>query len=105
MSAATPTEQAEILLANAVDTLPKGLLLTQLEEAASEGRPLRVKLGIDPSTADIHLGHCVVLSKMRQFQDLGHHAILAIIGDYTARVGDPSLKSKTRPMISEEEVQ
>src|SRR5262245_6069468 len=63
-------------------------------------KPLRIKLGLDPTTPDIHLGHSVVLRKMRQFQDMGHKAVL-IIGDYTARIGDPSGKSKTRPVLDE----
>jgi tyrosyl-tRNA synthetase len=67
------------------------------------GRPLRVKLGVDPTAPDIHLGHCVVLGKLREFQDRGHIAVL-VIGDWTARVGDPSGRSSTRPMLSQEEI-
>src|SRR6058998_956122 len=66
-------------------------------------RPLRVKLGVDPTTSDIHLGHTVVLRKLRQFQDLGHEAIL-IIGDFTAMIGDPSGRSVTRPQLTREQV-
>jgi tyrosyl-tRNA synthetase len=79
-------------------------LAERLTEAAGAGRPLRVKLGMDPTAPDIHLGHTVVLRKMRQFQDLGHKAVL-IIGDYTARVGDPSGVNKTRPMLSADEIE
>ena len=68
-----------------------------------EGRPLRVKLGLDPTAPDIHLGHTVVLQKLREFQDLGHVVVL-IVGDYTARVGDPSGRSATRPLLSGEEI-
>lgn len=75
----------------------------KLEGAAREGRPLNIKLGLDPSAPDIHLGHSVLLRKIRQLQDLGHHAII-IIGDYTGRIGDPSGKSKTRRQLTEEEV-
>ena len=75
----------------------------RLRLAAAAGRPLRVKLGMDPTAPDIHIGHSVVLRKMRQFQDLGHKAVL-IIGDYTARVGDPSGVNKTRPMLSDEQI-
>ena len=75
-------------------------LRARLEGAAKTGRPMRVKLGMDPTAPDIHLGHTVVLGKMRQFQDLGHKAVL-IIGDYTARIGDPSGKTKTRPILDE----
>src|SRR5262245_47149253 len=75
-------------------------LRARLEASAKSGKPLRVKLGMDPTAPDIHLGHTVVLRKMRQFQDLGHKAVL-IIGDYTARIGDPSGKTKARPMLDE----
>lgn len=78
-------------------------LQKKLDASARTGRPLRVKLGMDPSAPDVHLGHTVVLRKMRQFQDAGHQAIL-IIGDFTALIGDPSGKSKTRPVLSPEEV-
>src|SRR5213078_1281537 len=67
------------------------------------GRPLRIKLGVDPTTSDIHLGHSIVLRKLRQFQDLGHQAIL-IIGDFTGMIGDPSGRSATRPQLTHEEV-
>src|SRR5207249_1074052 len=69
-------------------------------ERSRMGKPLRIKLGLDPTAPDIHLGHTVVLRKMRQFQDLGHRAVL-IIGDYTARIGDPSGRSKTRPVLDD----
>ena len=72
--------------------------------AASGGRQLRVKLGMDPTAPDIHLGHSVVLRKMRQFQDLGHKAVL-IIGDYTARIGDPTGRDTTRPILSEDKIE
>ncbi len=79
-------------------------LSRKLASAARAGRPLRIKLGLDPSSPDIHLGHTVVLGLMRRFQDLGHTAVL-IIGDYTARIGDPSGKTKTRPMLTDEEIE
>src|SRR4051812_30931733 len=90
---------ASFLTRNAADALPKG----ELEAKLALGRPLRVKLGIDPTAPDIHLGHTVVLQKLREFQDLGHKVVL-IIGDYTARVGDPSGRSSTRPVLSGEEI-
>ncbi|HTB49496.1 MAG TPA: tyrosine--tRNA ligase, partial [Solirubrobacteraceae bacterium] len=90
--------------ANAVDSLPRGRLAEKLVGAATHGRPLRVKLGIDPTAPDIHLGHAVVLRKLREFQDAGHLVVL-IIGDYTARVGDPSGRSTLRPMLSEAEIE
>ena len=83
-----------------VECLPPGALADKLRA----GRPLRVKLGVDPTAADIHLGHAVVLGKLREFQDAGHTAVL-VIGDWTARVGDPSGRSATRPMLSEEEIE
>lgn len=88
-----------LLTKGCVESLPDGGLEKKLEEAAGSGRQLRVKLGVDPTAPDIHLGHTVVLSKLRQFQDQGHRAVL-IIGDYTARIGDPSGVSKTRPQLS-----
>jgi tyrosyl-tRNA synthetase len=95
----TPGSEAAFLVRNAVDALPEGALAARI----AEGRQLRVKLGIDPTTADIHLGHTVVLQKLREFQDAGHRVVL-IIGDYTARVGDPSGRSATRPVLSGEEI-
>jgi tyrosyl-tRNA synthetase len=83
--------------------LPEGGLEAKLAEAEQEGRPLRAKLGIDPTAPDIHLGHTVVLRRLRRFQDLGHVVVL-IIGDYTARVGDPSGRSSMRPVLSGEEI-
>jgi tyrosyl-tRNA synthetase len=88
---------------NAVDSLPEGALAAKLRLAQKEDRPLRVKLGIDPTAPDIHLGHAVVLGKLREFQDAGHRVVL-IVGDYTARVGDPSGRSSLRPMLSGEEI-
>jgi tyrosyl-tRNA synthetase len=90
----------EDLTRNAVDVLPEGRLAEQLEA----GRPLRVKLGIDPTTADIHLGHTVVLEKLREFQLAGHRVVL-IVGDFTARIGDPSGRSEQRPLPGVEEIE
>jgi len=75
----------------------------ELREKLALGRPLRIKLGVDPTTADIHLGHAVVLRKLRQFQDVGHQAVL-IIGDFTGMIGDPSGRSATRPHLTHKEV-
>ena len=91
--------QAARLARNAVDVLPEGTLADQL----GQGRPLRVKLGIDPTAPDIHLGHTVVLTKLREFQEAGHTVVL-IIGDFTARVGDPSGRSAQRPVLAAEEI-
>jgi tyrosyl-tRNA synthetase len=92
-------EAARFLTRNAVDALPQG----ELERQLSKGVPLRVKLGVDPTAPDIHLGHTVVLRKLREFQDLGHTVVL-IVGDYTARVGDPSGRSATRPQVDPAEI-
>jgi tyrosyl-tRNA synthetase len=100
---AQPLATASELLRNAHQSLPDGGLARKLELAAGEGRRLRVKLGLDPTAPDIHLGHTVVLQKLREFQDLGHRVVL-IVGDYTARVGDPSGRSTTRPVLSGEEI-
>jgi tyrosyl-tRNA synthetase len=97
--AESAADLAAHLTRNAVDCMPSGAL----ERRLAEGRPLRVKLGLDPTAADVHLGHTVVLQKLREFQDAGHTVVL-IIGDYTARVGDPSGRSATRPVLSGEEI-
>src|ERR1019366_8778344 len=95
----TPAETAAWLARNAGDCLPQG----ELERKRAAGRPLRVKLGIDPTAPDIHLGFTVVLQKLREFQDLGHTAVL-IVGDCTARVGAPSGRSSTRPVLEPSEI-
>src|SRR4029078_11408181 len=95
----SPGEAARFLTRNAVDALPEG----ELERQLSKGRPLRVKLGVDPTTPDIHLGHTVVLRKLREFQALGHTVVL-IVGAYTARVGDPSGRSAERPFVEGAEI-
>src|SRR4051812_14003343 len=94
-----PKEALHQLEQGAAQIISREELLAKL----SLGRPLRVKLGVDPTTADLHLGHAVVLRKLRQFQDLGHEAIL-IIGDFTAMIGDPSGRSITRPQLTREHV-
>lgn len=95
--------QAEALLRGVVQELPKGGLAERLKDAAVEGRPLRVKLGIDPSSPRLHLGHSVALRKLAQFQACGHVVVL-IIGDLTARIGDPTGRSAMRPRQSAAEV-
>src|SRR6516225_10509626 len=99
MESPADRSQAAWLAQNAVDCLPEG----ELERKLELGRPLRVKLGIDPTAPDIHLGFTVVLQKLREFQDLGHTVVL-IIGDFTARVGDPSGRSSTRPVLAPEQI-
>ncbi len=100
MTAVSPREQLEVLKRGAVEIISEEALLAKLER----GRPLRVKLGIDPTSPDLHLGNAIVLRKLRQFQDLGHEAVL-VIGDFTGLIGDPSGKSETRPALTPEEVQ
>jgi len=97
-------EQLKQLSRGTVEIFTQTELTDRLEEAARSGRQMRIKLGLDPTSPDIHLGHTVVLRKMRQFQDLGHQAVL-IIGDYTARIGDPTGQNTTRPMLSPEQIE
>jgi tyrosyl-tRNA synthetase len=97
-------QQIQLLKRGTVEIFTEVDLAEKLTEAARAGRQLRIKLGLDPTSPDIHLGHTVVLRKMRQFQDLGHKAVL-IIGDYTARIGDPTGQSAARPMLSCEEIE
>jgi tyrosyl-tRNA synthetase len=95
--------QIEQLKRGTVEVFNENELAQRLTEAAKEKRQLRIKLGMDPTAPDIHLGHTVVMRKMRQFQDMGHKAVL-IIGDYTARIGDPTGQNTTRPMLSPEQI-
>ncbi|MCX5633768.1 MAG: tyrosine--tRNA ligase [Phycisphaerae bacterium] len=97
-------EQVEQLKRGTVEIFNENELAERLAEAAKSKRQLRVKLGMDPTAPDIHLGHTVVMRKMRQFQDMGHKAVL-IIGDYTARIGDPTGQNTTRPMLSPEQIE
>jgi len=95
----SPDEQLPLLIRGTARVLNEAELLRKLQR----GTPLRVKLGVDPTSPDLHLGHSVVLEKLRQFQELGHQAVL-IIGDFTAQIGDPTGRSKTRPPLSREEI-
>lgn len=95
----SPQEQLAVLTRGAAQVISSKELLAKLER----GKPLRVKLGVDPTSPDLHLGHSVVLEKLRQFQELGHQAVL-IIGDFTAAIGDPTGRSKTRPPLSREDI-
>jgi len=104
VAAEEPERLAAWLARNAVDSLPEGALAAKLVKAREQDRPLRVKLGIDPTAPDIHLGHAVVLRKLAELQRAGHTVVL-IIGDYTARVGDPSGRSELRPMLSPEQIE
>ncbi|MFA5864636.1 MAG: tyrosine--tRNA ligase [Phycisphaerae bacterium] len=97
------TEQLELLKRGVEAIFSEQELTAKLTKSTETNKPLRVKLGMDPTAPDIHLGHSVVLRKLRQFQDLGHKAVL-IIGDFTARIGDPSGRSKTRPVLSDDQI-
>lgn len=97
-------QQIQMLKRGTVEIYREDELAQRLTEAAKAGRALRVKLGMDPTAPDIHLGHTVVLRKLRQFQDLGHKAVL-IIGDYTARIGDPTGQNTTRPMLGPQQIE
>ena len=99
----TAAEQLEILKRGIVEIVPEEELLKKLETSVKENKPLNVKMGIDPTSSDVHLGHTVVMRKLAQFQKLGHKVTL-IIGDYTATVGDPTGKSKTRAQLTHEQV-
>ncbi|MCH2449306.1 MAG: tyrosine--tRNA ligase [Gracilimonas sp.] len=103
MSFLAVDEQLEIIRRGTVEIVPEDELIEKLKRSKKENRPLKVKLGVDPTRPDLHLGHSVILRKMRQFQDLGHEVIL-IIGGFTAMIGDPTGQNKTRPPLSLEEV-
>lgn len=98
-----PKSQLETLKRGTIDIVREEELLEKLQRSCRENRPLRVKLGLDPTAPDIHIGNAIPLQKLKNFQELGHQAVL-IIGDYTALVGDPAGVNKTRPMLSREEV-
>ena len=92
-------KQLEELKIGAASVIPQEQLLKKLES----GKKLKIKFGADPTAPDLHLGHTVVLSKLKQFQDMGHE-IIFLIGDFTARIGDPTGKSKTRPPLTKEQI-
>ncbi|NLI11550.1 MAG: tyrosine--tRNA ligase [Peptococcaceae bacterium] len=96
-------KQLEIIKRGTVEIVPENELVDKLKLSIEKGKPLIIKLGLDPTAPDIHLGHTVVLHKLRQFQDLGHQVVL-ILGDFTARIGDPTGKSETRKQLTEEQV-
>src|SRR5437764_7429757 len=98
------SEQLERIRRGAEQVVPEAELVRKLERSIATGQPLRVKYGIDPTGIDVHLGHTVPLRKLRQFQDLGHTAII-IIGNYTALVGDPSGRDETRAQLMEDQVE
>ena len=95
-------QQYELISRGAEEIIPEKELREKIEDSIKSGTPLKVKLGCDPSRPDLHIGHSVVLRKLRHFQDLGHQAVL-VIGDFTAMIGDPTGRNKTRPQLSIEE--
>ncbi len=99
----TINEQIEFIKKGAVDLIREEDLRKKLERSAKTGKPLRIKLGADPTAPDIHLGHTVVIRKLKAFQELGHTAIF-LIGAFTGMIGDPSGKNATRPPLSKEEI-
>lgn len=96
-------EQLKIIKKGTLDIINEEELIKKLEKSIKENKPLKIKLGLDPSAPDIHLGHTVVLRKLKQLQDLGHEIII-IIGDFTGKIGDPTGKSRMRKFLSDEEV-
>src|SRR5262245_63046850 len=103
MSLQTADEQMRRITEKTAEVFPADEMRKKVEKSIAAGRPLRAKLGVDPTAPDIHLGNAVPLWKLRTFQDLGHVAVL-IIGDYTAMVGDPSGRNSLRPMLTKEQV-
>jgi tyrosyl-tRNA synthetase len=95
-------EQLDVIKSGTVDIIPEEELIVKIKKSIKENRPLNIKLGCDPSRPDLHIGHGVVLNKLRQFQELGHQAIL-IIGDFTAMIGDPTGRKKARPQLTFDE--
>jgi tyrosyl-tRNA synthetase len=104
MSFPSVKEQLTAIKRGTFEIVPEEELTEKLKKSKAENRPLKIKLGVDPTRPDLHLGHSVILRKLRQFQDLGHEAIL-IIGGFTAMIGDPSGQNKTRPPLTPDEVQ
>src|SRR5216683_6950613 len=97
-------EQLSLLRKGVSEIIPENEFRAKLEKSRVTGKPLRVKLGVDPTAPDIHLGHTVVIRKLRHFQEMGH-TVVFLIGDFTAMVGDPTGQSETRPPLSREQVQ
>ncbi|MEM7495344.1 MAG: tyrosine--tRNA ligase, partial [Myxococcota bacterium] len=100
----SPDDQLELLLRGALDVHVEQELTARLHRSWRQQKPLCVKAGFDPTAPDLHLGHLVLFNKLRQFQDLGH-TVIFVVGDFTARIGDPTGKNKTRPPLSPEEIE
>lgn len=103
MTSLSPEKQIEIIKRGTAEIISEEELMEKLKKSVETGKPLRIKAGFDPTAPDLHLGHCVLLRKLRDFQDLGH-TVIFLIGDFTAMIGDPSGRSETRPPLSSEEV-
>lgn len=103
MSFIDPKKQLEIIRKGSEEIISEEQLIKKLKKSSSTNKPLRIKAGFDPTAPDIHLGHCVLLRKLRDFQQLGHIVVL-IIGDFTAMIGDPSGRSDTRPPLTKEQI-
>jgi len=101
MAFAPVDEQLEYIRKGAAEIIPESELKQKLEESRKTGKPLRVKAGFDPTAPDLHLGHTVLIRKLKHFQDLGH-TVIFIIGDFTAMIGDPTGRSVTRPPLTRE---
>ncbi|MDP2156881.1 MAG: tyrosine--tRNA ligase, partial [Nitrospirota bacterium] len=99
----SPEKQLEIIRRGTVEIISEADLLKKLERSSNENRPLQVKAGFDPTAPDIHIGHTVLLEKMRQFQDLGHE-VTFLIGDFTGMIGDPTGKNETRKILTKDNV-
>jgi len=97
------TQHLELIKENSVDLISEPELTLKLENSFKKNKPLKLKIGFDPTARDIHLGHTVLLRKLRKLQDVGHQVYL-IIGDFTAKIGDPSQKSTLRPVLSDKEI-
>ena len=96
-------EQLSVLMRGVQEIVPQEEFAKKIQKSIDTNTSLRIKFGVDPTAPDVHFGHTVVMRKLRQFQDLGHQAVL-IVGDYTAMIGDPSGRNKTRPRLSHEQV-
>ena len=103
MNFLSPSEQLQIIKENVEEIIPEEELLNKLKNSYKESKPLKIKAGFDPTSADLHLGHTLLIKKLKIFQDLGHE-INFLIGDFTARIGDPTGRDKTRPPLSEEKI-
>jgi tyrosyl-tRNA synthetase len=103
MTLPSPEKQIEIIKRGTAEIISEEELLEKLKKSVEREKPLRIKAGFDPTAPDLHLGHCVLLKKLRDFQDLGH-TVIFLIGDFTAMIGDPSGRSETRPPLTSEEV-